>query len=622
MGVINNILFIGEVNLGGTSGGLLFTDTNNLLAQDATRLFWDQTAKALNINTTSSLGALMVNADSTNPNNTVSYLNQSSNGTAGVTIYGEQVQIQSGFTTISTSVTSAVIGLAYNNQPGVITMTGGGTLNQFGAQAITASNNVRLGSAGTGTGNLDVRGYDASVTSGPTFNSNGTSTVIGTGVNSVITLSPTLTAVGASSTYTTYGGKFVNSSTSGGNANLTSDAYGVYGVASGNLTTTGTTRHLAGYFQATGTADNNYSLYIDTPSGATTANIALYIAGGTIQFAGLGTGLGHFGSTGILTSSLIVNADITAGTIDLTTKVTGVLPIANGGTNSSSLTNTQVMFFNNTSIVGDSNFVWDNTNKYLGIGVTPGAPVDIVKSYSSNGFFFGLQAHPKQTAANTQGLYGMNLTPEATNTSGTVANIFGMQLAPLVSGSGGTTTNMYALYLNPQQSAGTVTQMITLYMHSTGTFATKYGLYQDTADTNYLQGSLGIGLIPTKRLELDTDSAQKPTTNTWTITSDARVKENISPFTDGLDLLMKIRPINYTYNGLAGLPRDTGIGIIAQDIQKIAPYTISTYKRKLNPDDVEETELLGFESHAFTFILINAVQELANRVELLEKGGA
>lgn len=43
-----------------------------------------------------------------------------------------------------------------------------------------------------------------------------------------------------------------------------------------------------------------------------------------------GVGLAHFaGSTQTATSSLVVNADITNGTIDLTTKVTGVLPTAN-----------------------------------------------------------------------------------------------------------------------------------------------------------------------------------------------------------------------------------------------------------------------------------------------------
>jgi Chaperone of endosialidase len=53
-------------------------------------------------------------------------------------------------------------------------------------------------------------------------------------------------------------------------------------------------------------------------------------------------------SAGLLSSGLILNTDITNGTIDLTTKVTGILPIANGGTGSSiqnfvDLTTTQLV---------------------------------------------------------------------------------------------------------------------------------------------------------------------------------------------------------------------------------------------------------------------------------------
>jgi hypothetical protein len=74
------------------------------------------------------------------------------------------------------------------------------------------------------------------------------------------------------------------------------------------------------------------------------------ITGGTITTTGTiacascvtsstpGAGVAHFaGSTQAVTSSLIVNADITAATIDLTTKVTGTLPVANGGTGITSL---------------------------------------------------------------------------------------------------------------------------------------------------------------------------------------------------------------------------------------------------------------------------------------------
>ena len=42
------------------------------------------------------------------------------------------------------------------------------------------------------------------------------------------------------------------------------------------------------------------------------------------------------------------------------------------------------------------------------------------------------------------------------------------------------------------------------------------------------QANVGIGtMFPSAQLELSTDSAKKPSTNTWTIASDSRLKTNI-----------------------------------------------------------------------------------------------
>ena len=78
-------------------------------------------------------------------------------------------------------------------------------------------------------------------------------------------------------------------------------------------------------------------------SGALTAN-AIVLGGGAgaapAPLASLGTTttLLHGNAAGAPTFGAIVNADITNATIDLTAKVTGVLPVANGGTNNAALT--------------------------------------------------------------------------------------------------------------------------------------------------------------------------------------------------------------------------------------------------------------------------------------------
>jgi hypothetical protein len=133
-------------------------------------------------------------------------------------------------------------------------------------------------------------------------------------------------------------------------------------------------------------------------------------------------------------------------------------------------------------------------------------------------------------------------------------------------------------------------------------------------------GNVGIGTTsPSYQLQLSTDSAAKPSTNTWTIASDSRVKENINPYTKGLDVIMSINPVTYDYNGKAGFEKiKNNVGVIAQEIKDVLPEGISTYLAKLNEDDIENTELYNFNSHALTYVLINAIKELKNELETLK----
>lgn len=68
-----------------------------------------------------------------------------------------------------------------------------------------------------------------------------------------------------------------------------------------------------------------------------------------------------------------------AGSIDLTTKVTGILPIANGGSNKSSFTSGSVLFFDGTRFQeSNSKLFWDDSNSGLGIGTaSPDTSYDV-----------------------------------------------------------------------------------------------------------------------------------------------------------------------------------------------------------------------------------------------------
>jgi hypothetical protein len=133
-------------------------------------------------------------------------------------------------------------------------------------------------------------------------------------------------------------------------------------------------------------------------------------------------------------------------------------------------------------------------------------------------------------------------------------------------------------------------------------------------------GRMGLGVTaPSYQLQLNSNSAAKPTSSSWTVVSDERVKTNIQDYTTGLTEILQINPKTFDYNGKAGFDTTTGnIGIIAQDVKDIMPETINTYEAKLNEDDAEETELFNFDSHPIQFALINAVKELNAKIEALE----
>jgi hypothetical protein len=103
--------------------------------------------------------------------------------------------------------------------------------------------------------------------------------------------------------------------------------------------------------------------------------------------------------------------------------------------------------------------------------------------------------------------------------------------------------------------------------------------------------------------------------------SDARIKKEIRPYQEGLDKIIQLKPVVFKYNGKGEIADngDDNIGLIAQDVQKVAPEMIFSRWTKLNPEDEKETELLNYNFHNVLFMFINAIKELNARLEKLEK---
>jgi len=134
-------------------------------------------------------------------------------------------------------------------------------------------------------------------------------------------------------------------------------------TTSGNISTTGTgTITSAGLLTGSAGAaisggavniNNNSNFATNINTGTSTGAVRIGGSSNTITLpAFTAAGVVHNNNTGLLSTSLIVNNDIAIGTIDLTSRVTNVLPIANGGTNSgAALSGSSIMVSDGTSIV-------------------------------------------------------------------------------------------------------------------------------------------------------------------------------------------------------------------------------------------------------------------------------
>lgn len=155
---------------------------------------------------------------------------------------------------------------------------------------------------------------------------------------------------------------------------------------------------------------------------------------------------------------------------------------------------------------------------------------------------------------------------------------------------------------------------VNTYLNATGLINT-FGSIVTTGD-----GHVGIGTSePLYQLELSTDSAAKPSTNTWTVSSDERLKTNI-----------ELANLEMCYNTVKNIPlkkykwRDdvytndqvpdrSKLGWIAQDVEQLIPKA------------VEKRDMLGYSdcrtlnSDQIIANLYGCVQKLMKDIELLKE---
>jgi hypothetical protein len=130
-------------------------------------------------------------------------------------------------------------------------------------------------------------------------------------------------------------------------------------------------------------------------------------------------------------------------------------------------------------------------------------------------------------------------------------------------------------------------------------------------------GNVGLGVgAPVYQLQLSQDSAAKPTTSTWTTTSDERLKTNIV----GADLercvstikLLSLKHFKWReefYDNSVTTDRDN-YGFIAQEVQTVLPSSVTVYP------SYTIYKNSTFTSNSFTIVSSVAISTLTNFMTL------
>lgn len=132
-------------------------------------------------------------------------------------------------------------------------------------------------------------------------------------------------------------------------------------------------------------------------------------------------------------------------------------------------------------------------------------------------------------------------------------------------------------------------------------------------------GNLGLGNIaPNYQLELSVDSAAKPSTNVWTISSDQRIKENIE--LADLDICyntvknLPLKKYKWKYYDLNQAPDQNMLGWIAQDVQQYFPKAVNVSKFKISETESID-DCLNLNSDQINKALYGAVQKMQTLIE-------
>jgi len=105
--------------------------------------------------------------------------------------------------------------------------------------------------------------------------------------------------------------------------------------------------------------------------------------------------------------------------------------------------------------------------------------------------------------------------------------------------------------------------------------------------------------------------------------SDKRLKSDVNNFNYGLNEVLKLNPVNFTYNGKGGTKKGAQhAGLIAQNLEEVAPELVKDFVHKDiemsdEGEDIVKSEetYLAIKDSEIKFMLINAIKEQQEMIE-------
>jgi hypothetical protein len=304
-------------------------------------------------------------------------------------------------------------------------------------------------------------------------------------------------------------------------------------------------------------------------AGAAVLNANPTEVGGTVTSVG-GTGtVNGITLTGTVTSSGNLTLGGTLANVDLTSQVTGTLPIANGGTGTTSTT-----FANLTTNVTGTLPVANGGTNLTALGTA------------------------NQVLAVNAGGTALEYQSAAT---GSVTSV------DVSGGTTGLTTSG-----GPITGSGTITLAGTLAIANGGTGATIASTAANNLSlgisSNVRHGSLGIGTAAS-----GTTGEIRATNNVTAYYSDNRLKTRLGPIEDALAKVNTLSGFYYEANEVAqalGYTVKKEVGVSAQEVQAVLPEIVV-------PAPIDD-KYLTVHYEKMIPLLIEAIKELAAKVETLE----